>query len=258
MPQVMNANLDPTLANRYLADQLTEQERDDYETFLVSSPEAVRELEATARLKVGLEKLRKTGELDHLLKQRPSSLHTWLMPLAATLAVVAIAVPQLWSTLVHIGSTLVHVESTPVHIESTPVRIAAAPLLFPSHVSLAAQAGHSLPIAVTAAFYSKRTAMSAEHIEKPASPAAVVLRVLPAPLNRSHPYRLSLSRLRDSGFELVGQIDHLTPKEDGFVESYADADRLTPGQYQVVVTDETTPPDTDAGVFMFDLIAKKR
>ncbi len=232
----MNANLhDPTLANRYLTDKLSEQERHDYEALLVSSPDAVSELEATARLKVGLLKLRETGELDHLLERRTPSLHNFLTPLAAALAVIVIGVTLWLPKLRHPGQ---------------------APLLFASHVSLVEKSGRSLPVAVTAAFYSKRAAIPVERIEKPATPSAVVLRVLPAPLNRSHAYRLSLSRLRDAAFEVLAQIGDLKPADDGFIECYADSARLTPGRYEVIVTDQATPPGTAAGVFMFDLIGK--
>jgi hypothetical protein len=234
----MNANLDPTLANRYLADQLSDQERYDYEALLVSSPEAVSELEVTARLKVGLAKLRDTGELDHLLRQPHRLLQPFLMPLAATLTAIAIGVTLWWSTLVHTGT---------------------APLLFTSHTSLVERAGHPLSTKITAAFYAKRAEIPTPSIEKPTLPAEVVLRVLPAPLNKLHQYRLSLSRLHNSAFEVVAEIDHLTPtSEDNFVECYADAARLTPGHYQVVVTDETMPSGTDAGVFRFDLVASQK
>jgi hypothetical protein len=240
MSQAMNANLDPTLANRYLAEKLSlsEQERHDYEALLVSSPDAVSELEATARLKVGLAKLRETGELKNLLQQPAPSLPTFVMPLAAALAAVAIGATLWWSTLF-------------------PIR--TAPLLFASHTSLVEKAGHSLPIGVTAAFFSKRTAESpVERYEKPASPAALVLRVRPTSLNRSHTYRLSLSRLGDTAFEVLAEINNLTPTaEDGFIECYADAARLTPGHYQVIVTDQATHPGpARPDIFMFDLIAK--
>jgi hypothetical protein len=232
----MDANLDPTLASRYLADQLSDQERRDYEALLVSSPEAVSELEATARLKVGLAKLHDTGELDHLLQQRPGLPLTFLLPLAAALAVIAIGVTLWWSK---------------------PVHTATAPLLFASHASLAKSAGHPLPITITAALYVKRAGVAAERIEKPATPAEVVLRALPNPLNKSHRYRLSLSRLRGAALEVVGEIHNLTPTtEDGFIECYTDSVRLTPGRYEVVVTDQATSPGTPAGVLMFDLVTK--
>jgi hypothetical protein len=58
---------DPTQASRYLADQLTEAECAEYEARFIKDPEAIAELEATARFKIGLQRLRRSGELSALL-----------------------------------------------------------------------------------------------------------------------------------------------------------------------------------------------
>ena len=232
----MNANLDPTLANRYLTDKLSEQERRAYEALLLSSPDAVFELEATARLKVGLERLRETGELDQLLQHRRRSPLTFLLPLAAALIAVVIGTSLWWLRSVHTDTT---------------------PLLFASHTSLMEKAGHPLPTTITAAFYIKRAALPVERIEKPPFPSEIVLRVMPTTFRKSHLYRLSLSHLGHTAFEAVSMIDNLTPAaEDGFIECYADSARLDPGRYENVVTDQKTPTGTPAGVYMFDLMAK--
>jgi len=55
---------DPTRASRYLADQLSDAECAEYEARFTEDPDAVAELEATARLKIGLERLRRNGELS--------------------------------------------------------------------------------------------------------------------------------------------------------------------------------------------------
>lgn len=232
----MSTILDPTLANRYLANQLSDQERHDYEILMLSSPEVIAELEATARLKVGLAKLQDTGELDSLLKQRRRSISAFLMPVAAALAAVTIGV-TLWR------SPVVHTEK-------------ASSLLFASHTSLMEKAGHPLPITITAAFYAKRAEVAVQQIKKPPSAAEVVLRVLPTVFNKTHSYRLRLSRLGQTAFEDVAQIDNLTPTpDDGFIECYVDAARLIPGRYEMIVTDQARSQGMPAGVFMFDLVA---
>ena len=48
---------DPTMASRYLADQLSDSEREAFEASLLRNPDVARELEATARMKVGLGRL---------------------------------------------------------------------------------------------------------------------------------------------------------------------------------------------------------
>ncbi|HEY6925509.1 MAG TPA: hypothetical protein VI653_18670 [Steroidobacteraceae bacterium] len=230
----MDAKLDPTLASRYLANQLSDRERQEYEALLVSDPQAVAELEATARLKVGLAKLSDRGELDHLLQHRPS--RTFLLPMAAALAAIGIGAALWWLTRVHTG---------------------AAPLLFTSHASLVKNASHPFSTTIRAALYIKRADVPAERIEKPDAPAEIVLRVLPSPLNKSHRYRLSLSRIRASVLETVARVDDLVPTpEDGFLECYLDGARLAPGRYEVIVTDQSTAPGTSAATVMFDLLAK--
>ena len=59
---------DPGLASRYLAGQLSGSELQAYEQHLLDNPDAVAELEATARMKVGLANLRETGQLEKLLR----------------------------------------------------------------------------------------------------------------------------------------------------------------------------------------------
>src|SRR5262245_54391818 len=80
------------MASRYLAGQLTPAELEDYERSLLEHPEAVAELEATARMKIGLANLRDTGQLERLL--RPSVRPGWMpgLALAASLAMVFVAV----------------------------------------------------------------------------------------------------------------------------------------------------------------------
>jgi anti-sigma factor RsiW len=63
---------DPGLASRYLAGQLSPAELQAYEQHLLENPDAVRELEATARMKVGMASLRDSGQLEKLLRARPA------------------------------------------------------------------------------------------------------------------------------------------------------------------------------------------
>src|SRR6185312_10018094 len=95
---------DPTIASRYLAGQLTDAERAAYEAELEKDSKALRELEATARLKVGLERLRETGQLDEVL--RPTSTgRQLLVGLAATVAIAVIAASFILGYFRQSGST---------------------------------------------------------------------------------------------------------------------------------------------------------
>lgn len=229
--------LDPTLANRYLADQLPEVERREYEALLLSSPEAVSELEATARLKVGLERLRGTGELAQLLIHQPRKIASYIIPLAAGIAALAIGIALWWTTLT--GTV-------------------APALLFASQASLAEKSGHSLPVVLTVALYTRRAGNAVPALEKPPSPAAIELRAMPGTSDRSHRYHLTLLRRRDSSFEVVRDIGNLTVAADGFVEVYADAARMTPGRYEVVIKDQIASPGATADTFLFDLLESQK
>ena len=232
----MTTPLDPTLAGRYLADQLADGERSRYEALLASSPDAVRELEEVARLKVGLEKLRESGELSPLLGERHRrSIPRFATALAAGIAALVIGV-VVW--------------------RSPSDRSPAAAPLFGSQASLVDKAGHSLPIEVRIAVYRKRSGALDAVVEIPQSASGVELRVLPMSVDRTHAYRVSLSRLQENGtFAAPRAVSDVRPAGDGFLEVYAEAARLTPGRYKVVVADQATGPDSTAvDTFWVDMI----
>lgn len=204
---------DPTVVNRYLSDQLTDVERRAFEEQLQSDPDAVSELEATARLKVGLAKLREAGELDASLQPRPSS-RVIVFATAAALALLIATV------------TLVELRTAP-------------PLLVASAAALADRSNRPLPIATTLAIFRKRSQAYDAVIELPASRQGIELRVLPDPNIQRPPYQVSISLLRDGGSaELAGSLTGLQPGDDGFVTIFADSARLTPGDYRLVVSSD--------------------
>ena len=58
---------DQHIVARYLADQLSDSEREAFEAFCAKNPEMFRELEATARFKGGLARLAESGELANMV-----------------------------------------------------------------------------------------------------------------------------------------------------------------------------------------------
>jgi hypothetical protein len=214
---------DPTIVNRYLADQLAEAERSAFEAQLVADPDLLREVEATARLKVGLHQLRETGQLDALIAGERS--HTPLFfSAAAALAVLVLGISLLrWNT------------------------DAGAPMLAASLSSLVDQSGSPLPIAGAHAIFRKRADAYDAVIELPASRQAIELRVLPdasavtsTASGADTRYRVSLSLIGASATaEASGSIERLQAADDGFVTMFVDSSRLSPGTYQLVVESET-------------------
>jgi hypothetical protein len=213
---------DPTRASRYLADQLTDAECAEYEARFAEDPEAVAELEATARLKIGLQRLRRSGELSELLAgtgtHGPN--RTWALAMAAGIAAVVIGVSLWFPRSATTGS----------------------PILASAASAFKDRSGHSLSVLATAPLFRTRAERYDAVIELPATRGAIKLRVLPssAPSDSAH-YQASLARIRDDdSSERIVAIDDLkSSKDDGFVDLYADSSLLAPGRYRLILTRET-------------------
>src|SRR5512138_3501948 len=73
---------------RYLADQLSPAQAEEFEAYYTQHPSMVREIEHALRLKEGLATLRDRGQLDALLKARR---WRWALPLSIAAAVAGAA-----------------------------------------------------------------------------------------------------------------------------------------------------------------------
>jgi hypothetical protein len=215
---------DPTRASRYLADQLTDAECAAYEARFVEDPDTVAELEATARLKIGLQRLRRNGELSELIAgaATPPPTRSWMLAMAASVAAVVIGV-SLWFP-----------RTGPM---SVPVLASAAS-------AFKDRSGHSLSVLATAPLFRTRAEKYDAVIELPATRGAIKLRVLPSTPAQSARYQASLARIKDDDTsERIVAIEDLKPSaEDGFVDLYADSSLLTPGRYQLILTRTANGP----------------
>jgi hypothetical protein len=211
---------DHHIVARYLADRLTDEEREAFEAYYLEHPEVVQELEAAARFKVGLMRLRDTGELAQLLQ--PTKRPRWPY-FAAAAAVAALA----------IGAFLI--------IDRTP---AAHPILAATVEALRGRGGNAPPL--TRDYAVLRTRGSAVDAEIPLPPVgeALELRVLPEFTARPARYRVRLFRMSaDDSLQSVAELGGLTPEADSFVSLFVDHARLEPGQYRLAIAGD---PDTDA------------
>jgi len=212
---------DPTRASRYLAGQLSEAECAAYEAHFATDPDALAELEATARLKIGLQRLRRTGELSELLASPPwrSPNRTWMLAMAAGVAAAVIGI-SIWFP--RTGSV------------SSPM-LASTASVFKDHN------GHGLSVSTTAPLFRTRAEKYDAVIELPATRGAIRLRVLPSNPSESARYQASLARLQEDNTAAQGvTIANLQPSsDDGFVDVFADSSLLTPGRYQLILTRET-------------------
>ncbi|HVO44984.1 MAG TPA: hypothetical protein VMT29_01495 [Steroidobacteraceae bacterium] len=228
---------DPTLAGRYLAGQLSATESEAYEARFLLDPEIVNELEATARFKVGLQRLRQSGELDELMGQR-----TWTAPplalalaLAAALAVVAIGV-NLWYPRTPSERGLV---------------------LSASLSALHDTSGRGLAVLVTQSMVRTRASAYDAVIALPLQRGAVELQVQPTEPEPGAHYQARLARLRDDdSTDTVATLTHLSPSpEGGFVSVYADSSLLAPGRYRLTLSREDVKSPSGADAFTIKVTA---
>ncbi len=210
---------DPALASRFLAGQLSPSELQAYEQYLLENPDAVRELEATARMKVGLANLRDAGQIESLLREAPApGLRRTGMALAAAAALVVIAV-GLWRGIDTPDATLVATASELSDRSGRP---------------LATGSSYALLRTRSSAYGPVIEAYDAV-IELPAEQHAIELRVRPeaqAPV-----YSVALSRIHpDASVVQIGTVSELKAEADGFVRLYVDSSRLESGPYLLVIT----------------------
>jgi len=206
---------------RYLADQLSEEERRAFETFMVQSPDVVHDLEAAVRMKVGLAALNRKGELDELLKSKIWYRDSRWIAIAASIATIAIGA-ILW-------------------LGRAPV---VQPALVASLGSLLDRTGKPLSVANSYSVMRMRSSTYDAEIQLPTARQAIELRVLPEV--EAHPalYRVTIARIGDDdGVVQVGLADHLAPREDGFISLFVDSEKFTPGRYRLALTGDR---NTDA------------
>jgi hypothetical protein len=201
---------DPGLASRYLAGQLSPAELQAYEQHLLENPDAVRELEATARMKVGLASLRDSGQLEKMLRARTALRSRW--PALAAAAALIVVTITLWR-----GIDAPH--------DSTLVATAR---------ELVDRSGRPLASGSSYALLRTRSSAYDAVIELPADPRAIELRVrpeVPAPV-----HSVALSQIRSDGSVMqIGTVSELQAQADGFVRLYVDSSRLEAGPYLLVI-----------------------
>lgn len=198
---------------RYLADQLSDAEREAFEAYYLEHPDVVQDLEAVARLKVGLARLQESGELGQALTPPRFSRK---YSIAAAAAVVIAAV----------GLLFVYAREP---LQQRPM--------------LAANAG-----AVTATYLVLRTRSTAAYdteITIADSPQMIELRILPEVEAQPARYRVEITSAGAKP-QSLGAIGNLAPNAEGFVPVYLDAARLTAGTYVLTIAGDTGTSAADS------------
>jgi hypothetical protein len=209
---------------RYLADQLSAEECQAFETYYLDHPEILSELEATSRLKAGLMKFRDSGELEALIAQPATPSQRW----------------QQWRYTGAIAAALIALAIGLVFfVRSTSTeRIIAS-----SVAALRDASGQPLAIGATHTLIRTRGDADVLVLMLPAPAQAIELRVLPAFKAGPDGYQVALSRV-DGGSSSPFEIDGVQPADDEFIAIYLDSARLSAGRYKLAVSAAGTAADT--------------
>ena len=201
--------LDHHMVERYLANRLTGEELDDFESYYVDHPEVMQDLESAARFKLALGELETRNELTTLIKQDSVR---WQWYLAAAAIIIAI-----------VGSALL-------------LRNASnAPLMAANAEVLLARTG-ATTLAGTYEIAQTRGVVDSAYIRLPDSSQVIELRVLVRFTTLPARYRAVLSRIEDDGTSHpIGEVANLSRAPDGRVEIYLASAGLQPGDYAVAI-----------------------
>jgi hypothetical protein len=202
---------DNHIVPRYLADQLTDTERAAFEAYYLEHPEILREIDATARFKAGLAQLQASGELAALMKPTPWYARGRYLAVAAIVIIIIAAAFYI---------------RTP-----TPPLIAA---------NLSALVGPTT-VASSHVVLRRRGSLFDAEVTLPAAADAIELRVLPEFAAPNSHYRIALARIdANNRKEQLAEIKDLTANSDGMVRIYLDSPRIAPGDYSLIITNDTT------------------
>jgi hypothetical protein len=215
---------DQHIVARYLADQLSDDERQAFEAYYLEHPDIVQELEAAARLKIGLAHLGDAGTMPKLTTPRPLSTRHRILAAAVAIAAVALALAAF--------------------MLPPPV---PAPVLVSSSTVLHDKRDRPLPLAATHTLQRTRGAAYDAVLDVPTKPHVIALRVLPETQTQPARYRLVLSMFDDSDqAREIASITGLAPEADGFVPVLVNSSRVAAGLYQLTLSGDAGTSAADA------------
>jgi hypothetical protein len=230
------ADLDYARLRDYLAGQMPDNECRTFEDRLQRDPALARELDLSLRLSAGLGSLRAQ---DRRSVSGSSKTLSWTKRFAAAAATLACIALLLWARPTTIRAILT---STP---ELNASNHAARPT--------AARPIAARPIAAHFSFIATR-GLSVPDLALPPD-GLIEIRSAPSRRGPSLRYAVTLVAREPGGDRTLAVLHDLSADADGYVRCYADAQRLRPGTYELLIE---TVSDTDAAkdAFTFNLRAE--
>jgi hypothetical protein len=216
----------------YVAGRLSDAARQAFEERLLLDARLVREVEASLRLREGLEMLREQGVLGELRRPQRRALRMRFVRAAVAAAVVG--------ALIVVASQLLYPGT-----HSPPVVAASIATL---------RGDSSAPPRVIGrySFAAMRGAASTPELPVPKE-GALEVRALTARADTPRTFKVTLVGVRDTTTPVVGVVEHVAPDADGFIAVYADVAQLQPGAYALVVEPEGISDPTAGSRFAFKL-----
>ena len=217
---------DHQVIERYLADQLTDVEREEFESYYVEHPEILEDLQAAAGIKLGAALLRRSGELQKLTARPRWARWRSGLALAASLLVVIT------------GAYLLRPGTQPTMI------MAASLGDFPSTLA-------------TADIYQvQRTRSEVDAVVVlPDRPEALTLRVRAAIEPPPASYQMQLAAIaEDETQTAIASLTGLRLDGEGFITVYLNSATLQPGMYQLNVSDEAAGAAATPNEFLIEVV----
>lgn len=203
---------DNHLVPRYLADQLSDTEREAFEAFCRANPELFREIEGAARFKLGLANLDEAGKLQPLLDASPAA-KPFLMRHAAVVAGLVVGAGVLYGSVVSLrvppmGASVAEVsgrfrDALPVVGEIELMRMRAAEIATPT-ITVEGKNG------------------------------VVVLKVLPDDESATR-YDAELRRIEAGKSNVLASAEDLIADSDKLVPLYLSTREIESGEYEVAI-----------------------
>jgi hypothetical protein len=215
------------IIERYLADQLSEDEVAAFEEFCQKNPEIYRDIEATLRFREGLAVLRERGRLQTVLRAPPRRL--WVSVAAA--AAVLLAAVGLWTARLK---------------NPSPPTASKSPILSASSAAA--------PILGTFVLVTQRGPHSQAALSVPRKTGAVVLKILPSDFTHDGHYAATLLKQDATGAQTpVTHVDDLKPTSDRYVTLYLNPIELPPGDYELTLSGMSPTQTTVADHFALSI-----
>lgn len=214
------ADRDYARLRAYIAGGLPDDECRAFEDRLLRDPQLARELDLSLRMRAGLERLKTQRQLD--VADSPN-VPSWAKRLGAAVAAVACIALLLW------------VRPVPV-----PVILAAHPAkTIVAHYSFISMRGSSVP-----------------DLDLPPN-GLIELRAVPSSRAPGRLYTVTLVARDPNADRALAILTDVALGDDGYVRSYADAQRLRPGTYELRLQ-SGSGTDAVKDAFSFKLLAEPR